>query len=108
METDMSWFNKGSLAEGGNEDFLRAKIVDQVSVAIMTVDRDFMVTYVNQPTRDLLSKNAEAFRSIWPNFDPERSSARASTRFTGIRRINGKFFRTQKISRSVPRSRLAI
>ncbi|MCW5681751.1 MAG: PAS domain S-box protein [Xanthobacteraceae bacterium] len=68
----MSWFNKGSVAEGGNEDFLRAKIVDQVSVAIMTVDRDFMVTYVNQPTRDLLSKNAEAFRSIWPNFDPEK------------------------------------
>ena len=38
----------------------------------MMIDRNFVVTYVNGPTRELLSKNAVAFKAIWPNFDPER------------------------------------
>ena len=40
--------------------------------AIMTVDRDFMVTYVNGPTRELLKKNEAAFRSMWPSFDADK------------------------------------
>ena len=40
------------------------------SVAMMMVDRDFMVTYVNESTKELLAKNTEAFREIWPSFDP--------------------------------------
>ena len=35
----------------------------------MMVDRDFMVTYVNEPTRELLRKHEAAFRLIWPSFD---------------------------------------
>ena len=38
----------------------------------MMVDRDFMVTYVNEPTRELLKKNEAAFRSIWPSFDADK------------------------------------
>jgi methyl-accepting chemotaxis protein len=68
----MSWFNKTPAADGGELNFIKANIVDQVSVAIMTVDRDFIVTYVNQPTRDLLRKHATEFRTVWPNFDPEK------------------------------------
>jgi methyl-accepting chemotaxis protein len=42
------------------------------SVAMMMVDRDFKVTYVNEATQKLLGANAAAFRSIWPNFDPDK------------------------------------
>jgi methyl-accepting chemotaxis protein len=69
----MSWFNKTPAAvDGGELDFIKANIVDQVSVAMMTIDCDFIVTYVNQPTRDLLTKHAAEFRSVWPNFAPEK------------------------------------
>lgn len=39
--------------------------------AMMTVDRDFVVTEVNQATQELLTSRAEVFASVWPNFDPE-------------------------------------
>ncbi len=38
-------------ASGHNVEEIKAQIVDKVSSAIMMVDRDFMVTYVNEPTR---------------------------------------------------------
>ncbi len=51
---------------------LKASIVDKVSSAIMMVDRDFVVTYVNEPTRELLKKNEAAFRAIWPSFNVDK------------------------------------
>ncbi len=51
---------------------LKAGIVDKVSAAIMMVDRDFVVTYVNEPTRELLKKNEAEFRKRWPNFEAEK------------------------------------
>ncbi|MEZ5892640.1 MAG: PAS domain-containing protein [Parvularculaceae bacterium] len=42
------------------------------SVAMMMIDRDFIVTHVNKSTKELLSKNAAEFRKVWPNFDPEK------------------------------------
>jgi methyl-accepting chemotaxis protein len=43
--------------------------VDNVTTAVMMVDRDFIVTYVNQSTMQLLRDNASEFRKVWPNFD---------------------------------------
>lgn len=40
------------------------------SIATMMIDRDFKVTYINEATRQLLTKNADAFRKLWPSFDP--------------------------------------
>jgi methyl-accepting chemotaxis protein len=57
---------------GHNVEEIKAQIVDKISSAVMTVDRDFVVTYVNQPTRELLKKNEAAFRKIWPGFDAEK------------------------------------
>jgi methyl-accepting chemotaxis protein len=71
----MSWLKKSTSRSGsGGHDVnaLKADIVDKVSAAIMMVDRDFIVTYVNGPTRELLSKNAVAFAAIWPGFDPSK------------------------------------
>jgi len=45
--------------------------VDGSSVAIMMVDRDFIVTYINEATKKLLADNAEVFRETWPSFNPD-------------------------------------
>ncbi len=58
-------------AVGHNVAELKAQMVDKISSAIMMVDRDFMVTYVNEPTRELLKTNEAAFRSIWPTFSAD-------------------------------------
>lgn len=39
--------------------------------AMMTVDRDLKILHVNEATRQLLRNNATAFRTIWPNFNPD-------------------------------------
>jgi methyl-accepting chemotaxis protein len=46
--------------------------VDNVTTAIMMVDLDFKVTYVNKTTRELLYRNAAEFRKIWPSFDEDK------------------------------------
>ena len=51
---------------------LKAGMVDKVSSALMMINRDFMVTYVNEPTRELLTKNEAAFRALWPSFDADK------------------------------------
>ncbi|MBL8550892.1 MAG: PAS domain S-box protein [Hyphomonadaceae bacterium] len=45
---------------------------EQSSVAMMMIDRDFKVTFLNDATKRLLRDNATAFRTIWPTFDPDR------------------------------------
>jgi methyl-accepting chemotaxis protein len=75
----MSWFNRGNGQGAGatsrrgsyNLDHLKGNIAENIATAIMMVDRDFLVTYVNQPTKDLLAANAAEFRKLWPNFKPE-------------------------------------
>ena len=40
--------------------------------AMMVIDRDFNVIFVNEATKKLLTDNIHAFRELWPNFDPEK------------------------------------
>jgi methyl-accepting chemotaxis protein len=54
------------------EALFKSAAFEQSSVAMMMVDRDFKVTYLNEATKRLLRDNAKAFRAIWPSFDPER------------------------------------
>jgi methyl-accepting chemotaxis protein len=71
----MSWFNfdfLGKKARKGVDDAAMRTTVDLVSSAIMMVDRDFVVTYANKTTVDMLRENAEHFRALWPSFDAER------------------------------------
>jgi len=51
---------------------LKSELADLVSSAIMSIDRDFIVTYVNRATMELLRKNADAFRTLHAAFDPEK------------------------------------
>jgi methyl-accepting chemotaxis protein len=43
-----------------------------VASAIMMVDRDFIVTYANETSMDLLRRYTEDFRALWPNFNPDK------------------------------------
>ncbi len=43
--------------------------LDAVQTPIMMVDRDLIITYVNQGTMKLLSDNAAVFKQVWPSFD---------------------------------------
>ncbi len=49
-----------------------AAALDNVSVAVMMVNRDFIVTDVNKATQDLLTRSADRFRKLWPTFDPAK------------------------------------
>ncbi len=66
-------FGIGKTAGGSDSQMLhlKAELVDKISAAIMIVNRDFIVTYVNEPTKQLLKTHASAFRQIWPNFNPD-------------------------------------
>ncbi len=76
----MSWLSFSSargVANGARKaryplEDLKAEIADNVSVAVMMVDGDFTITYVNGPTEELLKKHATAFRSLWPTFEPDK------------------------------------
>src|SRR5438309_12076479 len=46
--------------------------LDRVSSAVMFVDRELKVTYVNQTSKRLFVDYAEHFRKIWAGFDPDR------------------------------------
>ncbi len=56
------------------EELVRLRImrdaVEGAQIAMMMVDRDFIVTYVNQRTVELFKANEAAFRQLWPAFDP--------------------------------------
>lgn len=46
--------------------------MDGASAAVMAIDRDFVVTYVNDATRMLFTDNMEIFRKAFPAFDPAK------------------------------------
>jgi methyl-accepting chemotaxis protein len=56
---------------GHNVAGINGQSIDKISSAIMVVDRDFIVTYVNAAARKLFKSNETAFRSIWPSFNAD-------------------------------------
>ncbi len=59
------------MIQARSEALFKSAAFEGSSVAMMMIDRDFMVTFVNESTKKLLGDNAEVFRSIWPNFNPD-------------------------------------
>jgi methyl-accepting chemotaxis protein len=51
---------------------LLVSALERVSSAVMFVDRDLKVTYINETTRQLFIKYAEHFRTLWSGFDPDK------------------------------------
>lgn len=46
--------------------------LDGTTVAVMTVNRELVITYVNRATRELIREHQLEFRSAFPSFDPEQ------------------------------------
>ena len=58
---------------GGNQNAaFDSAAFQSTTVALMTVDRDLIVTEINQATRELLASNSETFRKIWPTFNADK------------------------------------
>jgi methyl-accepting chemotaxis protein len=70
---------------GGGVDSLEASrmqsAVDGSGTAIMMVNRDLEITYANEATAELLRKNVDVFRSVFPGFDPEAMIGTCIDRF---------------------------
>ena len=49
---------------------LQAAALEQISNAVMFIDLNLKITFMNEATRQLLHKQAENFRKTWPSFDP--------------------------------------
>ena len=45
-------------------------VVDTVSSAVMLVDQDLKVIYLNESSKALFTTHLAEFRKVWPNFDP--------------------------------------
>jgi len=61
-----------TLVDPASQALMVQSAIENVTTAIMMVDRDFKITYVNETTRELLKKNAPEFRKIWPNFNENK------------------------------------
>jgi methyl-accepting chemotaxis protein len=58
-----------SADENNQETVFKGSAFDGSSLAMMMIDRDFNVVYVNNSTKKLLQDHAEAFKQLWPSFD---------------------------------------
>ena len=45
-------------------------VADNVSNAVMLVDDDLKIIYLNEASKELFTKNLDEFRKVWPTFDP--------------------------------------
>jgi methyl-accepting chemotaxis protein len=62
---------KVSGAAAGKKFDIPKAALDGTTVAVMTVDRDLIITYANRATRELIKKYESEFRSAFPAFRPE-------------------------------------
>ncbi len=45
-------------------------LMNRVSSAMMVVNTDFIVQYVNKATMDLFARHADSFKKLFPDFNP--------------------------------------
>ncbi|MBY0423143.1 MAG: PAS domain S-box protein, partial [Parvularculaceae bacterium] len=62
----------GAAEETNRVALFKGSAFDGSNTAMMLVDRDFKVTFVNEATRALFSKHKAQFAKLWPNFDPDK------------------------------------
>jgi len=69
-ETTMS-SSKAAVAEDNGRLTMMQSAIDGAATAIMMVDRDLIITYANQSTIDLLKKNEDELRRVYPGFSAD-------------------------------------
>ncbi len=60
----------GKAEETNRVALFKGSAFDGSSVAMMMIDRDFKVTFVNESTKQFFTTHREPFGKIWPGFDP--------------------------------------
>jgi len=48
------------------------RAVDGAQTAMMTIDRNLVITYINGETKKIMEKHANALRALYPSFDPNK------------------------------------
>ncbi len=66
---------------GAAELKLAHELMNRVTSAIMVVNTDFIVTYVNQGTMDLFARHADSLRRLWPDFEASKILGTCIDRF---------------------------
>jgi methyl-accepting chemotaxis protein len=61
-----------ALAKERDEAFKLKTVVQDADAALMTIDRNFTVTYANKATFALLNKHLTTMRTAFPSFDPNK------------------------------------
>jgi methyl-accepting chemotaxis protein len=64
----LEWYDVTAIRAKENEVARLQNAVDGVTTAIMMIDRDFMITYVNEATRQLLTRRESEIRKVFPKF----------------------------------------
>lgn len=72
MGNTLEWADVTAASAKENDVVRLQSSIDNAMTAMMMVDRDFRITYVNRSTVDVLSKNVEELRKAFPGFDPNR------------------------------------
>ncbi len=56
-------------------------VVEKSDSAFLQVDRDFVVTYANDATYELLNKHLQVFQEVFPGFDPKKVAGSSIDQF---------------------------
>lgn len=72
---------KASSKVSQSELALAHSLLDRVSSAVMVVDLDFVVIYVNKATMDLFARHMESLKKLFPGFNPENIIGTCIDRF---------------------------
>ena len=63
----------GTGGGGGSEELTRMRgAIEGSAAAVMMVDRDLIITYANPATVEMVGKNIEEFRSVFPGFNADK------------------------------------
>ncbi|WP_306577778.1 methyl-accepting chemotaxis protein [Bradyrhizobium sp. SRS-191] len=61
---------KAPAARATPRDDLMAMVAERVTSAVMLVDGDLKITYLNAASKQLFGQHLSEFRKVWPSFDP--------------------------------------
>ena len=64
----LEWEDVTQVREQENNVARLQAAVDQAQTAMVMIDRDFIITYANEQTMQLLSKHERTFQGVWPEF----------------------------------------
>ncbi len=68
----VQWHDATERRKNEEEAFRLQRAIDGAQTAMMMIDRDLVITYVNESTKDLLHENEADLRAIYPGFTADK------------------------------------